>query len=54
MKIQEGIGLAIRALTAAMKRDAVSGDGINLAVITKKEFKEFTDKEIEEWKNKLN
>lgn len=54
MSTNEGIDLAIRAISAAMRRDAVSGDGIDLAVITKKEFKEFTEKEIIERKTKMN
>ena len=54
MSTEEGIDLAIRALNAAMKRDAVSGDGIDLAVITKTEFRELNDKEINERKAKMN
>ena len=32
----EGIDLAIRGITAAMKRDSASGDGMNICSITKK------------------
>lgn len=49
----EGVDLAIRSLTAAMKRDAASGDGIDIAIINKKEFKQLSDNEIAERKKKL-
>jgi proteasome beta subunit len=49
----DGLDIAIRALSAAMKRDAASGDGIDLAVINKKEFKQLTDDEIADRKKKL-
>jgi proteasome beta subunit len=49
----DGLDIAIRALSAAMKRDAASGDGIDLAVINKKEFKQLGDDEIAERKKKL-
>jgi len=47
MTTNEGADLAIRAVTAAMKRDAVSGEGIDVAVISKDGFKSFDDKEVE-------
>lgn len=53
MKVDECVNLAIRALHAAMKRDAVSGDGIDLSMITKKGFKEFTDDEINKRKEEM-
>jgi proteasome beta subunit len=49
----DGIDFAIRALSAAMKRDAASGDGIDLALINKKEFKSLTDDEIADRKKKM-
>lgn len=49
----DGINLAIRALNAAMKRDAASGDGIDLAVISKKEFNQLSEDEIQDRKKKL-
>lgn len=49
----DGLDIAIRALSAAMKRDAASGDGIDLAIINKKEFKQLSDDEIAERKKKL-
>ena len=51
--IQEGVDLAIRSLAAAMKRDAASGDGIDVAVISPKEFKVFTEDEIKKKMTKL-
>jgi proteasome beta subunit len=40
------IDLAIRALSAAMKRDAASGDGITVAVITKEGYRELDNDEL--------
>ncbi|MCD6410915.1 MAG: archaeal proteasome endopeptidase complex subunit beta [Thermoplasmata archaeon] len=54
MTVDEGIDLAIRALSSAMKRDSASGDGIDIAVITKEGFRLLSDEEIEERKKKLN
>lgn len=41
-----GIDLAIRALSAAMKRDAASGDGITVAVITPEGYRELDNDEL--------
>lgn len=49
----DGIDIGIRALTAAMKRDAASGDGIDMAVIKKKQFKKLSEDEIAERKKKM-
>lgn len=46
MSISDGIDLAIRGLSVAMKRDSASGNGISVAAITKKEFKELDDTEV--------
>ncbi len=54
MTVDEGIDLAIRALSSAMKRDSASGDGMDIAVITKEGFRLLSDEEIEERKKKLN
>ncbi|UCF07192.1 MAG: proteasome subunit beta, partial [Thermoplasmata archaeon] len=54
LSTQDGVDLAIRSLSAAMKRDAASGDGIDVSVITKKEFKSLSDDQIEERKKKMN
>lgn len=46
IKRDEAIQLAIRALNAAMRRDAGSGEGIALVTITKEEYREFSPEEI--------
>lgn len=53
MSVDESINLAIRALTAAMKRDSASGDGIDVVVVTDKNYIELKDEEIEERKKKI-
>ncbi len=47
MDIKEGVDLAIRALNAAIKRDAASGNGMDVATITKKGFVQLDDKDVE-------
>jgi len=42
----DGVDLALRGLTAAMKRDSASGDGYLVNVISAKEYRELTDDEI--------
>ena len=42
-----GVDLAIRAVTMAMRRDAASGEGIDVAVINRDGYKEVDDKEVE-------
>jgi len=44
--INEGIDLAVRAITAAKNRDSASGGMINVAVINKDGFKEVPEEEI--------
>ena len=51
--VDEGINLAIRGLTAAMKRDSASGNGIAVASITNKEFKELDDAEVQKRLQKM-
>jgi proteasome beta subunit len=46
MSMNDTIDLAIRGISAAMKRDSASGNGISVASITKKEFKELDDAEV--------
>ncbi|MCD6512789.1 MAG: archaeal proteasome endopeptidase complex subunit beta [Thermoplasmata archaeon] len=53
MSVDEGVDLAIRAISAAMKRDSASGNGIDVVVITKKGYKELSSEEIEERRKKL-
>lgn len=45
MEEGEAVGLAIRALNAAMRRDSASGDGYAVSVINKDGFKELTPDE---------
>ena len=53
MSIDEGINLAIRGLTAAMKRDSASGNGISVAAITNKEFNELDSADIQKRLEKM-
>ncbi len=46
MSVSDGVDLALRGLTAAMKRDSASGDGYIVHVITSREYKEFGEDEI--------
>ncbi|MCI4320386.1 MAG: archaeal proteasome endopeptidase complex subunit beta [Thermoplasmata archaeon] len=46
MSVSDGVDLAIRGLTVAMKRDSASGDGYIVHTITPKDYKEFGDDEI--------
>ena len=47
MSLEEGTTLAVRAMTAAMKRDAASGDGISLCTIDCNGYRDFKEDEIE-------
>ncbi|HTT14203.1 MAG TPA: archaeal proteasome endopeptidase complex subunit beta [Thermoplasmata archaeon] len=46
MSTSDGVDLALRGLTAAMKRDSASGDGYLVHVITAKGYRELDDDEI--------
>ncbi|MEM2900249.1 MAG: hypothetical protein QXT63_05610, partial [Thermoplasmata archaeon] len=46
MSLSEAINLALRCISAAMKRDSASGEMIDVAVITDKGFKFMTDAEV--------
>ncbi|MCI4360243.1 MAG: archaeal proteasome endopeptidase complex subunit beta [Thermoplasmata archaeon] len=46
MSVADGVDLALRGLTVAMKRDSASGDGYIIHTITSKEYKEFSEDEI--------
>lgn len=50
LTVDEGVDIAARAITAAIGRDSASGNGVDIAVITNKEFKFITEEEI---KNRL-
>jgi proteasome beta subunit len=53
MSVNEGIDLALRAITAAMGRDSASGNGADVAVITDKEFKMISEEEIKKRLQKM-
>ncbi len=46
MTVSDGVDLALRGLTVAMKRDSASGDGYLIHTITAKEYREFSEDEI--------
>jgi proteasome beta subunit len=46
MTMTDGIDLSLRGLTVSMKRDSASGDGYTVHTISPKEYKEFSDDEI--------
>ncbi len=46
MTVSEGVDLALRGLTVAMKRDSASGDGYIVHTITSKEYHEYSEDEI--------
>jgi 20S proteasome, alpha and beta subunits len=46
MEEKSAVELAIRALRSAIKRDAGSGEGIAVVVITDESYNELTDEEI--------
>jgi len=45
---KEGVDLAIRSITAAMKRDSASGEGIDVAVIDDKGFNLLSEKNVQD------
>jgi len=49
----EGIDIAIRAITAAMNRDSASGGMIDIAVITKDGFREIPEEEVKKRMEKI-
>jgi proteasome beta subunit len=53
MKEDEAIDLSIRALSSAMKRDAGSGEGINVVVITMERYHELSEEEIRKYSGKI-
>jgi proteasome beta subunit len=54
LSTSEGVDLTIRAISAAMKRDAASGDGLDISIISKKDFKFVSEDEIKDRKKKMN
>ncbi|MEA2053576.1 MAG: archaeal proteasome endopeptidase complex subunit beta [Candidatus Thermoplasmatota archaeon] len=53
MTVDEGVDLSIRALSAAMRRDSASGNGMDVAVITSKGYREIPQEEIEKRRKNL-
>jgi len=49
----EGVDIAVRAITAAMNRDSASGGMIDIAVITKDGFKEIPEEEVKKRMEKI-
>lgn len=47
MTVNEGVKLVVRALRAALQRDAMTGNGIDVVKITKEGYKELSEKEVE-------
>lgn len=54
MPLEEGIELAIRALHNAMKRDAASGNAIDVVTITPEKFTRMDETEVEAYRKKFN
>ena len=50
MDTKSGTDLAIRAVNVAMRRDAASGEGIDVAVITRQGFRELEESEVQQRK----
>ncbi len=53
LSMDEAIDLAIRSISAAMRRDSASGDGIDVAAISSRGYREIGDQEVEKRKSKL-
>ncbi|ODS34995.1 proteasome endopeptidase complex, archaeal, beta subunit [Candidatus Altiarchaeales archaeon WOR_SM1_SCG] len=45
--VEENMQIALKALSSAMERDIATGNGMDLATITKDGFKQYSDEEIE-------
>jgi proteasome beta subunit len=54
MSEQEAIELSIRALKSAMKRDAGSGEGVHVVVITKEKYQELGEEDLKKYLTKLS
>jgi proteasome beta subunit len=52
MKRDEAIDLAVRALKSAMKRDAGSGEGIHIVVITHEKYEELSEEQLKHYLGK--
>jgi len=52
--LEEGLDLAVRGISAAMKRDSASGDGMNVCSITRKHgYVQLSKEDLEKRKKKL-
>jgi proteasome beta subunit len=49
MSEDEAIDLAIRGLKSAMKRDAGSGEGVHVVVITKDKYEELSEDRLKKY-----
>ena len=49
MSEDEAIDLAVRGLKSAMKRDAGSGEGIHIVVITKEKYEELSEEQLKKY-----
>jgi proteasome beta subunit len=49
MSEDEAIDLAVRGLKSAMKRDAGSGEGIHVVVITKDKYEELNEDKLKKY-----
>ena len=54
MTVDEGIDLAIRGIHAAIKRDAASGNGIDVSFIDKKGYTQLTQEQVGERIKKMD
>jgi len=53
MNEDEAIELAVRSLKSAMKRDAGSGEGVHVVVITRDKFQELGEDDIKKYLAKV-
>jgi proteasome beta subunit len=54
LSIEDGLDLAVRGITAAMKRDSASGDGMNVCAITRKNgFQLLSRDDVDKRKKKM-
>ena len=53
MNQNDAVDLVLRAITAAMKRDAASGDGVDIAVISKKGYQPVSEADLDKRRKAL-
>ena len=46
MDVMEAAKLAVMSVNAALERDVASGEGVDLVIITSKEYREFSEEEV--------